>query len=299
VYSLVGASLLGFDLARRPGGAGTARVLGWALGVRPDDVPVLDRLHDETVARDAAWMRLSAAVGGGADLLTVLATTPWATTDPAEALRLLSGAPVGSLDGLLRLVRDDVFDWLTVDPVTEPAVAAAAAVRTGQGTVALVSDAVVAGYAAGHLAPTDRRTLISPWLAAVRRIGERPVDLGPADATIHGLLARVARATPRDRARLGLACDALRSGPQPWAAAMHRATWVAHLTDRVRAGAAGQLAAVAALHAAGVTATECAAGAWNAVSAGVAALTVADLLGDEELRTLLDPVAGALEIRLP
>ncbi|HLZ37621.1 MAG TPA: hypothetical protein VKP64_07635 [Mycobacteriales bacterium] len=125
------------------------------------------------------------------------------------------------------------------------------------------------------------------------------MDFGPRDATIHGLLARLARATPRDRARLGLACDALRTGPQPWASALHRATWVAHLTDRVRAGAAGQLGAVAALQAGGLTPTECAAGTWNAVSAAVAALTVADLVGDEELGTLLDPVATALEIRLP
>src|SRR5512144_3087566 len=187
----------------------------------------------------------------------------------------------------------DVFDWLT-GPAPEEAV-----VPAGQGTLALVSDAVVAGYAAGQLAPADRRTLIGPWLAAVRRLGDRPVDFGPRDATIHGLLARLARATPRDRARLGLACDALRTGPQPWASAMHRATWVAHLTDRVRAGAAGQLGAVAALQAGGLTPTECAAGTWNAVSAAVAALTVADLVGDEELGTLLDPVATALEIRLP
>src|SRR5512144_428205 len=76
VYSLVGASLLGFDLVRRRGGAASARVLRWALGVRRDDVPVLDALHGETVARDAVWLRLSATVGGGADLLTVLARTP-------------------------------------------------------------------------------------------------------------------------------------------------------------------------------------------------------------------------------
>ncbi|HLZ37620.1 MAG TPA: hypothetical protein VKP64_07630 [Mycobacteriales bacterium] len=136
MYSLVGASLLGFDLVRRRGGAASARVLRWALGVRPDDVPVLDALHGETVARDAVWLRLSATVGGGADLLTVLARTPWATTDPGTALELLSAAPVGSLDGLLRLVRDDVFDWLT-GPAPEEAVVPAgqgnARARVGRG----------------------------------------------------------------------------------------------------------------------------------------------------------------------
>jgi hypothetical protein len=288
VYTLVGASLLGFDLARRSGGAAVARVLSWALGMRPEDVPVLDALHAETAVRDAAWLRLAAGVGGAADLLTVLARTPWATVNPAEALPLLCSAPVGSFDGLLRLVRDDVFDWLA-----EPTTADLDECR-GRGTVALVSDAIAAGYAADHLAPAERRALTAPWTAAVRRLGDRAVDLGPGGAALRELLARLARATPGDRARIGMAADPVQRHPGPWARAMHTATWAAYLADRFRGAAAAQLAAVVAVRACGVTAEEAAAGTWNAVSAAVAALAVADLIPREQLNTLLGPVTSAL-----
>jgi hypothetical protein len=93
------------------------------------------------------------------------------------------------------------------------------------------------------------------------------------------------------RARWRAAVDAVRAHRRPWSAAMHEASWAAHVSGRTRAVAAAHLLAVQAFDDAGLDAADGAQGVWNALAGCVQGLALADLLEDAALEVLLEPWA--------
>jgi hypothetical protein len=249
-------------------------VLLAALTLAPEDLPVLAGLLPTDHVRLPLWQEVSAAdrrqrsVRGLAGL------------DPEIALNLLQSAPIGTLDGLLRCLRDDVLDWTRYD-------GAGHAERAG----ALLSDALVASYLRAELPVLTRRALALGWVTAVRRLPARPADLGPQHRVVAGCLDRVGAAAPSELDRLAGAGNAGPVGPgrRDWAAAMHSATWAVYLAGRVRAAAAAQLRLVLAIRSAGAKVNQLAAGGWNAASGAIQALLVRDMLDSDLVSQLVEP----------
>jgi hypothetical protein len=267
--------VLGFDLVRLEGGPAAAEVLLAALTLAPEDLPVLAGLLPTDHVRLPLWQEVSAAdrrqrsVRGLAGL------------DPEIALNLLRSAPIGTLDGLLRCLRDDVLDWARYD-------GGGHAERAG----ALLSDALVASYLRTELPVLTRRALALGWVTAVRRLPARPADLGPQHRVVAGCLDRVGAAAPSELDRLAAAAGDARTarlGGRDWATAMHSATWAVYLAGRVRAAAAAQLRLVLAIRSAGAKVTQLAAGGWNAASGAIQALLVRDMLDSDLVRQLVEP----------
>jgi hypothetical protein len=289
VFSLVSAPVLGFDLIRRDGGHRVAAVLRRALTVGPDDLPQLAAVHQEDGDRAAAWLAVSAApadslrdIGGALDIREGAAG--------ARALRQLARAPIGTLDGLLTCVRTDVFGWTwrTVDDLSVQDELPARA-------VAVVCDAVAGCYAGPDVADEHRRRLAGPWSQAVRRLPERPMDLGPSAADAAGLLTRARHLSPADLAALRTAAERSGRGLE-WATAVHEASWAVHLADRIRPAAAAQFALVESLQAAGLPLADAAAGTWNLLSGALQAVLVRDLLAADTTHRLLAPVIQAIGV---
>jgi hypothetical protein len=84
--------------------------------------------------------------------------------------------------------------------------------------------------------------------------------------------------------------DEGRGDHRGWAAAMHEASWAAHVSGRTRALATAQLQAVHAFLDAGFTARDGAAGVWNAVAGCVQAAAMSDLLDASSTEALLAPL---------
>jgi hypothetical protein len=287
MYTLVGAPLLGFDLARRDGGADVADLLRDALACGKDRLVELGEGYDE---RPVGWPdrvaggspteggRLAAALGDTARLV--------GEGRVEEALRLLATAPVAGLPELLGVVRDEVFDW-TWDETSgvrrqpEP-------LRRG---VAVTCDALVAAWHGPALSPAFSAQLAAAY---ARCSGPAPrLPLGPQDQLLTDVLRRISGCTRLQVEDLGVSAErARRNGA--WGEAMHSATWAVHMTGRVREAAAAQLQAVRALATAGVTAAEAAAGTWNLVSGTCQALVVSDLLETPACRRLVEPAAEVL-----
>src|SRR5688500_2111755 len=112
MYTLLGASVLGFDLVRRVGGGAVASLLVEAMAAAPDDLPLLAAARPlgllsagdrEEVERAAERSPLSAALGRMSSLVEAGRVK--------EALRLIERAPMAGLADLLDCVRNEVFDW--------------------------------------------------------------------------------------------------------------------------------------------------------------------------------------------
>ena len=289
MYTLLGASVLGFDLVRRVGGGAVASLLVEALTVTPEDLPVLASARplglltasDRTeVERATERSPLSAALGRMSRLVEAGRVK--------EALQLIERAPMAGLSDLLDCVRNEVFDWTwngVGDGRTQPDEAAAA--------VAAVCDAVAAAYHPTTLRDGLAQQLIEPWATAQATLPRRHLHLGPAHDDLDLLLAGLARLDGEGHGRLLEAAGEAR-GRGGWARAMHSASWAVHLADRVRPSAAAQLRAVRVLSDADVSVTDAAAGTWNLVSGAVQATVVQDLLDDESAALLLDPVTRVL-----
>jgi hypothetical protein len=290
MYTLLGASVLGFDLVRRVGGGAVASLLVEALAVAPDDLPVLASARPlglltagdrDEVARATERSPLSTALARMSTLVEAGRVK--------EALRLIERAPMAGLAELLDCVRNEAFDWTWQGDGgerTQPEEAAAA--------VAVVCDAVAAAYHPTSLRDGLARQLIEPWATAQAALPRRSVHLGPANDEVDDLLARLSRLDREGHERLLEAAGEAR-GRGGWAQAMHSASWAVHLADRVRPSAAAQLRAVRVLSDADVPATETAAGTWNVVSGAVQATVVGDLLDDESAAVLLEPVRRVLD----
>jgi hypothetical protein len=283
MYSLVSAPVLGFDLARLPGGPAGAEVLSRALSLTPDDLGLLARELPDVGTRAESWRDVAIADECRRRIWDQVDTS--GLRRAASTLAALEGSPVGTLEGLLRCVRRDVLDWTWRDGRQSPAAADATAV---------VCDAVVAGYLRDLLPVPTRRRLAAGWLAALRLLPARRVDLGPYHREAHALLTRVRRLDRATARRLAAAVDRTRSENLTWAAAVHSTAWAVHLSGRVRPAAAAQLALVQAVDAGGISIGERAAGTWNLLSGALQALLVRDLLDTATSNRLLAPYLAAL-----
>jgi hypothetical protein len=281
MYSLASAPVLGFDLARLAGGPATAEVLLRALRLDRADLPVLaDQLPGDGV-RVELWRDVAEATRLMPSLRSL------AGTEPAHMLDLVTTAPIGTLDSLLRCVRHDVMAWTWDGHGCQDHIAERA--------TALLCDAVASTYLRDRLDPLTRRGLAAAWVAAMRRLSAvAPVDLGPHHYAVSSLLERLRTLRPAEVPRLEHTADDWRRNPMGWPTAMHSASWAAYLAGRIRTAAAGQLLLVQAVEAAAIPLPVRAAGAWNLLSGAVAALIVRDLLDQQTAHRLMAPVVAAL-----
>ncbi|MFC5381093.1 hypothetical protein [Aquipuribacter nitratireducens] len=315
-YSLTSASALGLDLVRTPGGGAVARLLGQGLLVEPGAAPVPATAtgagQDPAGARAAALRLLgeratvpavdvrddvveSRSPGTPARPVSVEELAETLTASLRRARRDLQAVSLGTVEDLLALARSLPVDATGRSGTGAPheaaaglAVREASDVRLG----AALADGVLAELLLGcgdpALAPLARE-LLRPTVG-----GDLlpPVD-SPGDAVevpaAASLLRQVAAARP----------EALRTPDRPvpavWARHVHDATWAIEITGRTRTAALAQLDLVRALHRAGVTPAEAAAGVWNTCSGAVQALVVADVLPDDVFEVLVADLLDALD----
>jgi hypothetical protein len=293
MYSLVSAPVLGFDLARLPGGGRVAEVLVRALLVGPEELPVLESVYDDSPERAAAWLDVARAEPSTGALQAAMdEARRLASVDDEGAVAaaaVLQRTSIGTLERLLACIRHDVFDW-----TWEQAGGLRLQREEAVHAVAVVCDAAAASYAEEHLTPEVRRRLTAPWVAAQRRLPEGLPELGPQRAALEALLQRVARLSGPQLVRLARASDRSRVSGLPWSRAIHDASWAVFLSDRVRPAAVAQLLLVQAVRDAGISVEHLALGAWNLLSGCTHALVVRDVIGAEIGRWLLAPAVEAL-----
>jgi hypothetical protein len=288
MYTLLGAPLLGFDLARRPGGADVADLVRTALALDADRLSELGAAAGDDGIGWVERARGSAPGAGGGQLASALRDTARLVGEGRveEALRRLETAAVAGLPELVGVVRDEVFDWTWSDESgtrSQPE-----ELRRG---VVVACDAIVAAWHAATLSPAFAAQLAAPYLRVAPRLPTP--SLGPCQDAVLGLLAGVAAADDALLRDLADAADRARE-LGAWGPSMHSATWAVQLAGRDRAAAAAQMQAVRALTMAGVDAAQAAAGTWNLVSGACQALVVGDLLDTLTLHRLADPVTEVL-----
>lgn len=281
-YTLLGASTLGFDLVRLDRGTQVATILLRALATTREDLPRLAEEHSGP-ARDERWQRALAAETANRPSGPTVGDTLPAGDAAAVLLERLRLTRLGSVAALENLIRHQILDW-----TWEPGEAVDGRPVTAQGYVARLAadvlvDAAAAEYGSEFLDPGLAAGLTGPFT----RVHE-PAETIPAEVPVATLrlLHELARLDDAGRDRLRVAVEERRPETSTWAAAMHEATWAAHLTGRVRTAAAAQLLAVRAFRASGLSPHDGAVGAWNAVSGAVQAEVVADLLSEEHAHVL-------------
>jgi len=284
MYSLVSATVLGFDLTRLDGGAAVADVLLRALTLTAGDLDVLAKHLPEESRRGELWVDVQRAAAQVPSVRSVGAPGAAATLDTLGTIRR---APIGSVDGLLTCLRTDVLSW------TWTGVGAAARqTEVAERATGVLCDAAVGAYLRDLLPPETRRGLGAGWVGALRRLPQAaPVDLGPHHGAVQALLSQVSTMSGATARRLFRAVDEYRrSDPAGWATSVHSASWAAYLSDRVRTAAAAQLLLVQALDNGVVSLDERAGGVWNLLSGAVQALVVRDLLDTQAAYRLVAPV---------
>jgi hypothetical protein len=319
VYSLVSAPVLGFDLTRLDGGSAVADVLLRALALTAEDLATVAAAGGDDYDRLAYWLDVdSAATGrrrlataassaGGSGVANAAAGNPTDADDgkpgprgfalrPAQAAEDLTGrlaalerAPIGTVDGLLHLVRHDVLDW-----TWRRHPAGLAQLKPADRVAAVVCDAAVASYLHELLPVETRHGLTAPWQAAMSRLPSRPIDLGPQASAVTALIERVRNLSGPAVRKLVAASSRARPALPEWSAAVHSASWSVFVAGRVRVGAAAQLMLVQAVERAGIPVADRAGGAWNLLSGAVQALVVRDVLDGPTLYRLVDPIVTAL-----
>lgn len=289
MYSLLSASVIGFDLVRRPGGGHVASLVVGALGVSAEDLPLLAKARPLGRLTPADHAEVSATTARSPMVMAMGETTRLVGAGRVgDALALLESAPLAGLDELLRCVRTDVFDWTWTGSGTCRAQSEVAGTA-----VEVVCDSIMAAYHAPQLGPALSEQLVEPWAAARQLLPRRAVGLGPCEPELVALLEALAAADEaawQGLLEIGRASRA-RSG---WAPAMHSATLAVHLSGRVREAAAAQLRAVRVLSDRDLSVTDAARGVWNVVSGAVQATAVLDLLDDDTAGRLLEPVRSLL-----
>jgi hypothetical protein len=289
MYTLLGASVLGFDLVRRPGGGAVASLLVEAMALEATDLPLLAK------ARPLAMLSGSerAEVSGALERSPVVAAMGEvsrlvASGQVTEALHLIERAPMAGLGDLLSCVRTDVFDWTWHEGAAAPVQDEEA--RTA---VEVVCDALVAAYHAPELRGGLTEQLVEPWAAAQQLLPRRTVPLGPCEQELVLILDGLSNLDADGLVRLQQAGQAARA-LGGWSTAMHSATWAVQLSGRVREAAAAHLRAVRVLVDAGVSPSDAARGVWNLVSGAVQATAAADLVDDATAERLVDPLLQVL-----
>ncbi len=299
-YSLVSAATLGFDLVRLPAGGQVADVLLTGLGADAGTLGRLAAAHPAHGRPDAERAALAVrarrahelAATGVPQLRDVPAAVAGADVRTARLVTLLEQGTIGNTPALVRMVRDDVLG-------AEHAVAATLDPELVARAADVLADAATGWWAADALEPAVRRELTAPF-ATASALGAPPrPDLGPDADGVGELLDAVRTLDEAGRRRWRIAVDAVRSQRRPWAAAMHGASWAAHVSGRTRTLAAAQLTAVQACLDGGFTARDGAEGVWNALAGCVQGLAMADLLDEESLAVLGEPWALATGRRLP
>jgi hypothetical protein len=279
MYTLLGASVLGFDLVRRRGGGAVASLLVEAMALTADDLPLLAKARPLGLLSGTDRAEVSGALEGSPMVAAMGEMSRLvAGGRVTDALRLLETAPMAGLPELLTFVRDDVL--VTAGPEHEAA-------------VEVVCDAVVAAYHAPVLRGGLTEQLVEPWAASQQLLPRRTVDLGPCEDRVVALLDGLSTLDDAGRARLRDGAHEVRA-PGGWAPAMHSATWAVQLSGRVREAAAAQLRAVRVLVDGGLTPSEAARGVWNLVSGAVQASMAADLVDDDTAHRLVTPLTSAL-----
>jgi hypothetical protein len=284
-YSLVSAATLGFDLVRLPAGRLVADTLltglladGAALGRLAAVHPSVGLTPDQRrvlAVRGRKARELAAAVphvrDAGADRAAVLVAQ-------------LEQGTIGDAPTLERLLREDILG-------AEHPNLALVGPEAADAATDVLADAAVGWWAAGVLPPLVRRELTEP----LERAGLPPahpavVDLGPASGELCELLADLSELGPDGRTAWRVAVDAGRAAHRPWAAAMHEASWAAHVSGRTRTLATAHLFAVQAFLDGGFDGRDGAAGLWNAVAGCVQGTAMADLLDARSLAVLTAPL---------
>jgi hypothetical protein len=291
-YSLVSAATLGFDLVRLPAGRQVAETLLTGLLADGDTLGRLAAVHPSAglapeqrgvlAIRSRKARELAATVphvrGLGADARAAGADRT------AVLVAQLEQGTIGDVPTLERLLRDDVLG--AEHPATglvAPELADAAA--------DVLADAAVGWWAAGVLPPLVRRELTEP----LERAAEPPadpaaVDLGPSSAALRVVLRDLRELGDHGRTAWRVAVDAGRDAHRPWAAAMHEASWAAHVSGRTRTLATAHLLAVQAFVDGGFAGRDGAHGVWNAVAGVVQGTAMADLLDARSLAVLTAPL---------
>jgi hypothetical protein len=294
-YSLVSAATLGFDLVRLPAGRSVADVLLTGLGAHAGSLSALAAAHPgRSLDRDE---RLTLAVRSrkARELAAVVPQVRQVATGVAAGERAallvaqLETGTIGDAATIERLVRDDVLGpehlargFLLDDELDESS--------------DVLADAAVGYWAAGVLPPLVRRELTAPFDRVLERgtVEIPPVgaDLGPAADELAVFLDSLSAIDGAGRDRWRRIVDEGRAQQRSWAAAMHEASWAAHVSGRLRAVAAAQLHAVRAFVDAGFGVHDGAAGVWNAVAGCVQGIALQDLVDEASLAVLIAPLPG-------
>jgi hypothetical protein len=302
-YSLVSAATLGFDLVRLPAGRSVADVLLVGLGADARSLGSVAAAHpgrgldrEERGVRAVRSRRAREMAATVPHLRAAATGTAPGTAAGKRAAVLVSQlehGTIGDAATLERLVRDDVLgpEHLARGFLLDDEWAEAADV---------LADAALGHWSAGVLPPLVRRELTGPFDRVLERGGatvpEVGTDLGPAATELAEVLDALRSLDEAGRNRWRAAVDEGRADHRPWAAAMHEASWGAHVTGRLRALAAVQLHAVRAFLDGGFDLHDGAAGAWNAVAGCVQGIAMADLVDEGSLAVLRAPwkrVTGA------
>jgi len=297
-YTLVSAATLGFDLVRLPAGRSVADVLLVGLGADARSLGAVAGAHPSRGLAPAERGTLAVRSRRARELAATVPHVRGAAAGAAAGERAavlvsqLETGTIGDAATLERLLRDDILGpehaahgFLIGD---EPA-----------GAADVLADAALGYWSAGVLPPLVRRELTGPF----DRVRERgavvvpPVgtDLGPAAEPLAELLDAIRTQGDAGRAAWRAAVDEGRAQHRPWAAAMHEASWAAHVSGRLRALATAQLHAVQAFLDGGFDLHDGANGAWNAVAGCVQGIAMADLVDEASLAVLRAPwerVAG-------
>ena len=298
MYSLVSASILGFDLTRLPGGTAVAEVLLRGLSLTESDLDILGSARLDTWDRLELWQEVDRAAGRQPTMQEVTAAAGVEDgADPARVLAVLERVPIGSMDGLLHCVRHDLLDWTWQRQPGQsqpggPGVPEQS--ESASRACAVLCDAVVAAYLRDLLPARTRRRLAAGWLTAARWLPARRPDLGPQQAAVAAMLDRLRAAGTNGLVRLARGSEVSRRKPSDWATAVHRASWAVYVSGRVRAAAAAQLMLVKAVDDAGIPVADRAAGVWNLLSGTVQGLVVRDALDVETAERLLAPYLRAM-----
>jgi hypothetical protein len=286
-YSLVSAATLGFDLVRLPAGGQVADVLLTGLGADSSTLHRLAAGHPAAGRPDAERADLAVrarrahelAAGGVPQLRDVTGQVGDADVRSARLVALLERGTIGNTPALSRLVRDDVLGpEHSVVADLDPAVATLAA--------DVLADAATGWWASEALPDQVRHELTDPYATAAAWEPMPRPDLGPAAPALTELLGELRALDEAGRRRWRLAVDASRAQRRPWAAAMHGASWAAHVSGRTRTLAAAHLMAVSAFADGGFSHRDGAEGVWNALAGCVQGLAMGDLLDEESLSVL-------------
>jgi hypothetical protein len=291
-YTLVSAATLGFDLVRLPAGRSVAEVLLTGLGAGAGGLGTLASAHPARgLSREERGTRAVRSRRAREMAATVPhvrgATAGIDGVDRAAVLvAQLELGTIGDAPTLERLLREDVLgrEHLAHGFLRDEEWAEATDV---------LADAALGYWAAGVLPPLVRRELTGAF-DSVRDAGTVSLpavgtDLGSVAAELDDVLGAIRALDGSGRALWRTAVEEGRADHRPWAAAMHEASWAAHVSGRTRALAAVQLHAVQAFLDGGFDVHDGAAGVWNAVAGCVQGMAMSDLLDDRSLRVLRAP----------